>query len=121
MKTVLIVDDDPDIRELIVAGDGEAGLVAAANGDGRVRRRHLLVGDQVPLRHRLAQPHRVDVAEAVETRHDIGLAGFRTEVVCRRCVAPRPRVQRRGSASTRASGAPGPDRFSVSPPWSAAR
>jgi DNA-binding response OmpR family regulator len=45
MKTVLIVDDDPDIRELItwklgqagyatiVAGDGEAGLVAAATGD----------------------------------------------------------------------------------------
>jgi two-component system response regulator MtrA len=45
MKTVLIVDDDPDIRELItwklgqagystvVAGDGEAGLVAAATTD----------------------------------------------------------------------------------------
>ena len=45
MKTVLIVDDDPDIRELItwklgqagyatiVAGDGEAGLLAAAATD----------------------------------------------------------------------------------------
>jgi len=45
MKTVLIVDDDPDIRELItwklgqagystlVAGDGEAGLEAAATVD----------------------------------------------------------------------------------------
>ena len=45
MKTVLIVDDDPDIRELItwklgqagyttlVAGDGEAGLLAAESGD----------------------------------------------------------------------------------------
>ena len=50
MKSVLVVDDDPDIRELItwkltqagyetmVAGDGEAGLAAvtAGDGDGRI-------------------------------------------------------------------------------------
>ena len=49
MKSVLVVDDDPDIRELVIwklnqagyatqaAGDGEAGLAAAAAGraDGR--------------------------------------------------------------------------------------
>lgn len=50
MKSVLVVDDDADIRELVIwklrqagyttlaAGDGEAGLVAATNGDesGRI-------------------------------------------------------------------------------------
>lgn len=50
MKSVLVVDDDPDIRELVIwklhqagyatmaAGDGEAGLELATNGDesGRV-------------------------------------------------------------------------------------
>lgn len=57
MKTVLIVDDDPDIRELItwklgqagystlVAGDGEAGLVAAATTDADGRLPDLILVD----------------------------------------------------------------------------
>lgn len=57
MKTVLIVDDDPDIRELItwklgqagyatiVAGDGEAGLSAAATTDGDGRLPDLILVD----------------------------------------------------------------------------
>jgi DNA-binding response OmpR family regulator len=57
MKTVLIVDDDPDIRELItwklgqagyttfVAGDGEAGLLAAENGDADGRLPDLILVD----------------------------------------------------------------------------
>ena len=46
MKTVLVIDDDPDIRDLVIwklsragyatlaEGDGEAGLVAATGGTG---------------------------------------------------------------------------------------
>ncbi|MDQ3640604.1 MAG: response regulator [Actinomycetota bacterium] len=46
MKTVLVIDDDPDIRDLVIwklsqagyatlaEGDGEAGLVAACGGTG---------------------------------------------------------------------------------------
>jgi len=57
MKTVLIVDDDPDIRELItwklgqagyttvVAGDGEAGLLAAETGDADGRLPDLILVD----------------------------------------------------------------------------
>ena len=57
MKTVLIVDDDPDIRELItwklgqagyttiVAGDGEAGLLAAETGDEDGRLPDLILVD----------------------------------------------------------------------------
>ena len=57
MKTVLVVDDDPDIRELItwklaragystlVAGDGEAGLAAVAAGDGQGRAPDLVLVD----------------------------------------------------------------------------
>ena len=57
MKSVLVVDDDPDIRELItwklgqagyttlVAGDGEAGLAAVAAGDGEGRAPDLILVD----------------------------------------------------------------------------
>jgi DNA-binding response OmpR family regulator len=57
MKSVLVVDDDPDIRELItwklvhagystlVAGDGEAGLAAANSGDGEGRVPDLILVD----------------------------------------------------------------------------
>ena len=57
MKTVLVVDDDPDIRELITwklsqagyttlaAADGEAGLAAAVAGDAEGRVPDLVVVD----------------------------------------------------------------------------
>lgn len=57
MKSVLVVDDDPDIRELItwklvqagystlVAGDGEAGLAAANSGDSEGRIPDLILVD----------------------------------------------------------------------------
>ena len=57
MKTVLVVDDDSDIRELITwklsqagyntlaASDGEAGLVAAVGGDAEDRRPDLILVD----------------------------------------------------------------------------
>ncbi len=57
MKTVLVVDDDPDIRELITwklsqagyttvaAADGEAGLAAAVAGDAEGRRPDLILVD----------------------------------------------------------------------------
>ena len=57
MKTVLVVDDDADIRELIawklgqagyatmVAADGEAALVAATQGDDDGRRPDLILVD----------------------------------------------------------------------------
>lgn len=57
MKTVLVVDDDADIRELIawklgqagystmVAADGEAGLLAATAGDDDGRRPDLILVD----------------------------------------------------------------------------
>ena len=57
MKTVLVVDDDADIRELVIwklhqagyatmaAGDGEAGLVAATNGDSTGRLPDLVLLD----------------------------------------------------------------------------
>lgn len=57
MKSVLVVDDDPDIRELItwklgqagyttlVAGDGEAGLAAVAAGDAEGRMPDLILVD----------------------------------------------------------------------------
>jgi DNA-binding response OmpR family regulator len=57
MKTVLVVDDDPDIRELITwklsqagyttvaASDGEAGLQAAIGGDAEGRRPDLVLVD----------------------------------------------------------------------------
>ena len=57
MKSVLVVDDDPDIRELItwklgqagystmVAGDGEAGLAAVTAGDSEGRAPDLILVD----------------------------------------------------------------------------
>jgi DNA-binding response OmpR family regulator len=57
MKTVLVVDDDPDIRELITwklsqagyttvaASDGEAGLQAAIGGDAEGRQPDLILVD----------------------------------------------------------------------------
>lgn len=57
MKSVLVVDDDPDIRELItwklgqagyatmVAGDGEAGLAAVAAGDSEGHTPDLILVD----------------------------------------------------------------------------
>ena len=57
MKSVLVVDDDPDIRELItwklrqagyatlVAGDGEAALAAVAAGDAEGRAPDLILVD----------------------------------------------------------------------------
>ena len=57
MKTVLVVDDDPDIRELITwklsqagyttlaAADGEAGLTAAIAGDNEGRVPDLILVD----------------------------------------------------------------------------
>lgn len=57
MKTVLVVDDDPDIRELVIwklqqagyatmaAGDGEAGLEIATKGDGEGRLPDLVLVD----------------------------------------------------------------------------
>ena len=57
MKTVLVVDDDADIRELItwklgqagystlVAADGEAGLAAATAGDSEGRAPDLILVD----------------------------------------------------------------------------
>ena len=57
MKTVLVVDDDSDIRELIawklgqagyttmLAADGESGLVAATDGDDEGRRPDLILVD----------------------------------------------------------------------------
>ena len=57
MKTVLVVDDDADIRELItwklgqagyatlVAGDGEEGLAAATAGDSEGRAPDLILVD----------------------------------------------------------------------------
>jgi len=57
MKTVLVIDDDPDIRELIAwkltqagyttltAADGEAGLVAAVAADAAGRTPDLILVD----------------------------------------------------------------------------
>ena len=57
MKSVLVVDDDPDIRELItwklgqagyatlVAGDGEAALAAVTSGDTEGRAPDLILVD----------------------------------------------------------------------------
>jgi len=57
MKTVLVIDDDPDIRELIawkltqagyttlVGADGEAGLAAAIVGDAAGRAPDLILVD----------------------------------------------------------------------------
>jgi DNA-binding response OmpR family regulator len=57
MKTVLVVDDDPDIRQLITwklsqagyttvaASDGEAGLATAVAGDAEGRRPDLVLVD----------------------------------------------------------------------------
>ena len=57
MKSVLVVEDDPDIRELItwklgqagystqVAGDGEAGLAAVSAGDSEGRTPDLILVD----------------------------------------------------------------------------
>ena len=57
MKTVLVVDDDPDIRELITwkltqagystvaVGDGEAAVLAATSGDATGRAPDLILVD----------------------------------------------------------------------------
>lgn len=57
MKTVLVIDDDPDIRELItwklgqagystlIAADGEAGLAAATAGNDEGRAPDLILVD----------------------------------------------------------------------------
>ena len=83
----------PEQYEVLRKGATERAFTGKfwdANEDGMYRcagcgAELFLVGREVRLRHRLAELHRAEVAEAVETRADNAWGMNRTEVVCRNC------------------------------------